>query len=165
MNISKIFFDMDGVLADFDKGVQELCGIPAPDVNNPDKAARKIMWQKIKEVPNFYGKLEPMEEGIRLFNELYDIYGNKCEILTGIPKADKGIITAEDDKRAWCKRHLPEGVKVNVVYKEDKKNFCTGKDCILIDDLKANIDDWEKAGGTGVFYTGYKDAIKQLSTA
>ena len=29
--IEKIYFDMDGVLADFDRGVEELCGVPCPE--------------------------------------------------------------------------------------------------------------------------------------
>ena len=31
MNIKKIYFDMDGVLADFDRGVIKLCGIEPMD--------------------------------------------------------------------------------------------------------------------------------------
>lgn len=29
MEIKKIYFDMDGVLADFSRGVEELCGLPS----------------------------------------------------------------------------------------------------------------------------------------
>ena len=31
MTAEKIYFDMDGVLADFDRGVRELCGMEAFD--------------------------------------------------------------------------------------------------------------------------------------
>ena len=33
MEVEKIYFDMDGVLADFERGVREICGIEPPDQN------------------------------------------------------------------------------------------------------------------------------------
>ena len=33
---------------------------------------------------------------------------------------------------------------------------------ILIDDRMATINNWNNAGGTGIFYTSAQDAIKQL---
>lgn len=32
-------------------------------------------------------------------------------------------------------KYLGEDVKVNIVFREEKKNLCKGKDCILIDDF------------------------------
>lgn len=55
-----------------------------------------------------------------------------------------------------------ENVKVNTVYKEDKKFFCTGKECVLIDDTEKNIEEWESFGGTGVLFTTVNDAIEKL---
>ena len=57
---------------------------------------------------------------------------------------------------------LSENVAVNIVYKEDKPDYCTGRDCILIDDLPANIMAWEKMGGTGIINTGAEDTRKIL---
>ena len=31
MEVSRIYFDMDGVLADFDRGVRDLCGLEPVD--------------------------------------------------------------------------------------------------------------------------------------
>ncbi len=50
----------------------------------------------------------------------------------------------------------------NVVYKEEKKNFCTGKNCILIDDYSRNIKEWESSGGTGILFTGAEETIHVL---
>ena len=59
--ITKIYIDMDGVLADFDRGAYELCGVPRPE---PGKSRTKenddLMWERIRTVENFYDKLEPM---------------------------------------------------------------------------------------------------------
>ena len=33
MTVEKIYFDMDGVLADFERGVEEICGLTPPSQN------------------------------------------------------------------------------------------------------------------------------------
>ena len=33
MTVEKIYFDMDGVLADFERGVKEICGLTPPSQN------------------------------------------------------------------------------------------------------------------------------------
>ena len=33
MEVEKIYFDMDGVLADFGRGVEEICGLTPPSQN------------------------------------------------------------------------------------------------------------------------------------
>ncbi|MBQ9870375.1 MAG: hypothetical protein IJM27_00455 [Eubacterium sp.] len=33
----------------------------------------------------------------------------------------------------------------------EKPQYCSGKDCILIDDYSVNIEAWEAMGGTGYY--------------
>ena len=160
MEIRKIYFDLDGVMADFDRGVYELCGMDA--FSHEDDKSDDIMWLRIKEVGHFYDKLELMPGAKELFDDLYAKYGDKCEILSGIPKPRRGITTAGEDKISWVRRMLSKNVKVNIVYKEDKPDYCTGKDCILIDDLPANIRAWEDMGGTGIINSGADDTRQTL---
>lgn len=152
MDISKIYFDMDGVVADFDRGVRELCGLPVIPYSEMTEEQDDKMWAVIKTVGHFYDKLEPIPGAIELFRAVYDKYRDRCEILTGIPKAKRGILTAGDDKIAWAHRLLAPGVAVNIVYAQDKPDFCKGVDCILIDDLESNIRAWENCGGTGILH-------------
>ena len=161
--VDKIYFDMDSVLADFDRGVKELCGLPAPRQETEfSKEADDLMWVKIREVEHFYDRLEPMPGALEMFRRIYEKCGDKCEILTGIPKPKRGILTAGEDKTAWVHRLLSEDIVVNIVYKEEKKNFCTGKDCILIDDLEANIDSWRSYGGTGILHKDAESTLRIL---
>jgi hypothetical protein len=51
---------------------------------------------------------------------------------------------------------------VNIVFKEQKPEFCTGKDCILIDDYSKNIEAWEEMGGTGILYTSAEETLAVL---
>ena len=158
-----IYLDLDGVLADFDRGVQEFCKIKAASQNGKrDAKYDNLMWQRIRMTDHFYDRLDLMPGAVELFNEIYDKYGDKCEILTGIPKPKRGILTAGDDKIAWAHRILSPTLKVNIVYREEKKKYCTGKDSILIDDLRSNIDDWISYGGTGIFHISSEDTRLQL---
>lgn len=162
MKVNKIYFDMDGVLADFNRGVRELCNINPPSQDFTDKIKDDEMWNKIRKTPHFYNRLKLIGGAKELFDIIYKTYGNKCEILTAIPKDNKGITTAREDKINWVRRLLSNDIKINIVYREDKPRFCYDKGCILIDDLKRNIDDWCNLGGTGILNISSKDTIKTL---
>lgn len=154
-----VYIDLDGVLADFDLGVIELANFNKN--NYADGIERdNVKWQKIAGVPHFYDKLKLMPGAKEMFDLLYNNY--HVEILTGIPKPKRGIVTAGEDKTNWSHRELNPDVKVNICYKEDKYQFCTGLNCILIDDTQANIDAWVATGGTGILYTNPEDVIEQL---
>ncbi|MBQ7434045.1 MAG: hypothetical protein IJV50_11410 [Lachnospiraceae bacterium] len=162
--VKKIYFDMDGVLADFDRGVEELCGIPRRNQETVDEAQDNQMWEAIRQISHFYDQLAPMPGALDMFWALYHKYGDQCEILTGIPKAKRGIATAGEDKISWVHRVLTPDIKVNVVYKEEKKNYCTGPECVLIDDFSENIKAWENDGGTGILHKNAKETVKKLET-
>ena len=152
MEVEKIYFDMDGVLADFERGVREICGIEPPDQNakHHDPGSDDEMWEKINLAGHFYDRLELMPGAKEMFDAVYGKYGDKCEILTGIPKPKRGITTSGEDKTNWTHRLLSPDIKVNIVFREDKPQYCTGKGCILIDDMERNIRDWNEMGGTGI---------------
>lgn len=161
--VKKIFFDMDGVLADFNRGVMELCHMnPLKQGGCISKEEDDLMWKKIREVDHFYDRLEPMKGAVEMFHMIYSKFGSKCEILTGIPKPKRGIIAAGEDKISWAHRLLAEDLVVNIVYREEKKNYCTGKDCILIDDLASNIEAWCQYGGYGILHVSSENTIKIL---
>ena len=162
--VKKIYFDMDGVLADFDSGVTKLCGVDhIIQCDHRSKEDDDLMWEKIRDVGHFYDKLDPIPGAVELFRDLYEKYENICEILTGIPKPKRGIMTAGEDKIAWAHRILIPDLKVNIVYREEKKSFCAGKEYILIDDLESNIRNWECFGGTGILYKNADETRKILT--
>lgn len=161
--IEKIYFDMDGVLADFDRGVEELCGVPCPEQGKSrTQEEDDLMWERMRSVDRFYDRLEPMPGALELFGILRARYGDRVEILTGIPKPKRGILTAGVDKITWVHRLLGEDVVVNIVYRAEKVNYCKGPGCILIDDLPVNISEWQAAGGTGILYRGPEETLKLI---
>ena len=146
-----IYFDMDGVLADFEGYIRKNeMGYVSHDTR--DKAADERMWEEIKKVDRFYFQLEPIPGALELFRRLNEKYN--CEILSAIPKPHWGLVGTAEDKRAWVAKYLGEEVPVNIVYREQKKDFAKGPQCVLVDDLEKNIREWNELGGTGILFRG-----------
>ena len=164
IEIKKIYFDMDGVLADFDRGIREICGLVPIAQDAPDRSAamEDVMWGKVKDAGHFYDMLEPISGSKEMFDAVYEKYGNRCEILTGVPRPKRGIDTASEDKVKWMRRLFSKDIKINTVLRAEKKNFCTGKDCVLIDDFSKNIREWNEMGGTGILFINPEDTIRSL---
>ena len=163
MNVEKIYFDMDGVLADFEKGVRELCHMePQPQNGKRSAKVDDLMWEAIREVDHFYDRLDLMPGAKEMFDILYGKYGDRCEILTGIPRAERGLETAAEDKINWAHRLLSEQVKVNAVCRKHKQEFCTGPESILIDDREKTIREWRDLGGTAILHTSPEETIREL---
>ena len=163
MTVGKIYFDMDGVLADFNRGIRELCGMEAPSPDGVEDALlHDRMWKKIREVGKFYDKLELMPGAKEMFDRLWEKYGDKCEILTGVPKPKRGIPEAGDDKTAWVRRLLSKDIKVNIVLRAEKIEKCTGPEAILIDDLEKTIREWRELGGTGILHVDAETTLAEL---
>ncbi len=159
-----VYFDMDNVLAAFQKGAYDLCGIITKPQGEQTDEEDDIMWAAIRNVPHFYDKLEMMPGAKELWDYAFSHLGPEgCQILSAAPKPKRGILTAAEDKTAWCRRMLHPDAVVHIVYsKHEKRDRCNGPDCVLVDDLKANIDEWTANGGTGVLFTDAAEALKAL---
>ncbi len=147
-----IYFDMDGVLADFDKGTLELLGIVPMKQEEATREHNNRLFGAMRDYHDFYLYLDPIQANVDLMLELKK-KGYHVEILTGVPSLHRGIDEAGDNKRQWVREYMGEDVIINAVYRADKTNFCKGKNCILIDDYSANTIAWQKAGGTAILYT------------
>ncbi|MCR5337962.1 MAG: hypothetical protein K6E75_05325 [Lachnospiraceae bacterium] len=164
MRIQKIYIDMDGVLADFDEGIRQLCFMePQPQNAIQSQEYEDEMWDRIRKVGHFYGKLRPVPGAVEMFRKLFETYGDKVEILTGIPRPERGIIDAAADKREWVKRLLSGDVTVHTVRRKDKKNYCKGKDYVLIDDYDKNTGEWAQMGGSVILFTDPEKALRELA--
>lgn len=162
MQIEKIYFDLDGVLADFDRGIEELGGIKMVPQSEATEESDAAIWDVVRNVEHFYDKLEPVNGAIEMFLKLYETYGTKCEILSAVPKPYRNVPTAREDKITWVRRLLPKDVKINLVYRAEKQDFAKGKGCILVDDYQINTDEWNQAGGTGVLFETAEKTLAKI---
>ena len=145
----KVYFDMDGVLADFAGGFREMCGKDAPVQGTP---ADDAVYEAIRGTPHFFLRLKPYDDMLQLFQKLRDTGNIDCIILTGLPKLYRGIEEAEPDKRGWVDEYLGPDTEFIAVDRRHKADYAEGN--ILIDDYPPNIEDWEAAGGRGILYGG-----------
>ncbi len=148
----RIYIDMDGVLADFDRKRREVFGENPVD----DETAWDIIF---KQHPYWFLDLEPMWD-IRELVEFLNPYDPI--ILTAIPKGNNHY-RALAQKQAWL---------INWIYwpiiccqRRHKKDYARefpDAPCILIDDSEQNIAEFKKAGGIGVLHTNANSTIKKL---
>ena len=154
-----VYFDADGVLADF-RGRCDEFGIKYNPMGVYDEKVDIKMWDEIRKDDHFYLHLKPVEGSVDLFKNLSKDY--RCEVLTAIPKEKWNIPNAGQDKIDWCKKYLGEDVKVNLCYRREKQNYVKGRNTILVDDLFKNIQEWERQGGCGILFTTAKDFDRTL---
>ena len=144
----KIYCDLDGVICNFDKKVEELTG---KLLKNLDE---KVMWSIVARHNNFYGDLEWMPDGKELWDNILHL---QPTILTGLPMGN----WAKPQKISWCIRELGYETPVITTYSREK-HLHSGPNCILIDDRKKLKDKWEIANGIFIHHINAKDTLNEL---
>ena len=150
-----VFCDMDGVLTDFEKRFTSL---------NPEKLS-PAQYQTKYGIEKFWSFIDE-ENGVKFWVGMQWMKDGK-ELWEYIKKYNPTLLSAPSrnnesrlGKRLWVKNNLP-GVKL-VLASADKKQNYSGRNKVLIDDRKDNIDQWRSQGGIGILYTNTQDTIKQL---
>jgi 5'(3')-deoxyribonucleotidase len=135
---SIIFCDLDGVLADFQKGVIN-------KFNKSDQLNSKLMWSTINKSNTFFETLPWMPKGRELWSHIKQY---NPIILTGIPSYSRSAV---EQKIKWCKRELGADIQVITCASKDKSKYCL-PGAILIDDRTDNLDIWNEKGGKFILY-------------
>ena len=157
---SKVYVDMDGVLADFFGEWQKLIGKDWRKVKDIEPAL-----QKIRDKDNFWLDLPLLPQAKNLLGVIKKVKGSYTILSSPLPNDPN----SEPHKREWIKKNLDFFPPENVIITHDKPKYAVNSDGtpnILIDDFGKNIASWEAAGGEGFKHKDHKfertaKAIKQ----
>lgn len=160
----KVYLDMDGVVADFERRFTELAGMAPKEFEN--KYGKNAFWDFIDEGDNkikFWVGIPPMPGAKELVSHI--VANFDYEMLTAPSLKKQSLI----GKTAWIKKWTKEGLfpskpKINFKAAKNKhkvKDKLTKFD-ILIDDKASTIDNWNEVGGTGILYLNAEQVIKDL---
>ena len=153
-----IYVDMDGVLANFDKGVRASIGVSADDMSRDQKNI-------LLSTPGFFRNLEPLPDAQAAWQTLNRTYPH-VRILSAV--SDKNDECGAE-KIGWIQQHLnptPKPRDVQCVLQSDKKRFASSN-TVLIDDNIKNIREFEAADGVGVLHTpgDFANSLIQVAQA
>ena len=157
----KVYLDMDGVLANFNKRFEDLSGMTPSEFES--KYGKNKFWDFIDEdhKVSFWVGIEEMP-GARDLVQAVKNYN--FELLTS-PSTKKQSYLG---KILWVRNHSDLfGGKPRINFKKAKEKHLikpqlSEKD-ILIDDREDTIDRWNAAGGTGIHYRNISQVLSDLS--
>jgi hypothetical protein len=146
---SPLFLDLDGVLADFDRGVVAVTG------KRPEQLPMKEMWRALSRHADFFGTLDFMHDA----QELWAFCApHRPTILTGLPLGS----WAPEQKKRWVARMLGAEVPVITCMAREKARYAS-PGAILVDDREKARDPWEAAGGCFILHRNAADSIAELA--
>ncbi|MBN2344265.1 MAG: hypothetical protein JXX29_11900 [Deltaproteobacteria bacterium] len=149
-----LFLDLDGVLVDFEKGVETLFHKPI------DTIPPKQLWPRLARTPDFYNQLDWMPDGRVLWEACKK---NSPVILTGLPIGK----WAEPQKRHWCERELGPDVEVLTCLSRNKAKVARARDTeripVLVDDREKLKAPFEEMGGVFIHHRSAQQSIEALS--
>lgn len=138
----KFFFDMDGVLANFDAAI----------------AAGKVPQEK-----GFYLNLELLPDAGTMLDQALELTGAKPNILSS-PEDDTEEIRnqVEQEKSAWLEEHFPTKIG-KIFFSTTKFEFAAPNVC-LIDDKPSMIKNFIEHGGLGILHTDVERTIAEMKS-
>jgi hypothetical protein len=145
----QIFVDMDGVLADFDRGYAQAFGVAAT------KETDNVDWTLVRNRVNFYRDLPPMADMPALWQYLAPY---NPIVLTGVPHS---VEEAPANKRAWVEKWIGPHVEVRTCFSREKCLHAKPGD-LLIDDWIKYRDRWIEVGGRWITHVSASDTIAEM---
>lgn len=151
--MTRIYLDLDGVMADFDAHFPATFGLDHRSM------ADGAMWEKINAHPSFFYDLPPCPGALEFFREVLHL---QPIVLTACPRTN--YQNAARQKRKWVREHLsPEITVLPVMGGHNKPLFMHRAGDILIDDFVKNADAWDASGGRAILHRGFDGTRKALS--
>lgn len=156
------FVDLDGVLADFETGFQNIFGLHHKSIST------KEVCERIFSYPSFWENLPVMPKALQLYRSIPST--TPVAILTGSfrPMNDNEVtletyrdnldvpleklcLRCVNGKKAWCDKYLGP-VEIIFSKSKNKQLYIREPGDILVDDNEDNIARWLAAGGFGILH-------------
>ena len=155
MRDTRLYLDLDGVMADFDAHFPVVFGLDHRSLADDD------MWAQINSHKSYFRDMPMCPGALNFWREVESL---NPIILTACPKSNYQHVAIQ--KREWCREHLSADVTVlPVMGGRNKWLFMHKPGDILIDDYEKNIKPWNAAGGVGILHTGFEETRAQLYAA
>lgn len=151
-----VYCDLDGVLFDFNKRLNEIFSGVVPT----DKDS---LWAALSQHPNLYKDLELYDGALEFWKSLNHLsleYNFDICILTAIPRRSTLPLAAADKQAAVIKHFGDVHFKIGP-YAKDKKYHAKPND-ILIDDKPQNIIDWVSQNGLAIHHLNFEQTLYKL---
>lgn len=148
-----IYVDMDGVLTNFDKQLEDKTGIK----NGREfelEHGQDVFWDKIHEHGvEFWSEMEWMPMGKKLWNY---VKRYNPTILSAPSKHKDSKV----GKIKWIKEHLGD-VSYILIKATDKQKYAN-ENAILIDDYHKNISQWKDKNGIAIHHIDVDNTLNHL---
>lgn len=148
-----LFLDLDGIFADFSRGVYLEFGEDISHIPHSE------LWKGLSEARDtFYANL-PIIPGSRAFWNFCSKFRPKPVILTKVPHEFPN--EASRQKKQWVTRNLSSNAPV-ITCIGDKAEYIRNEGDTLVDDQDKNRPSWEARGGNFILHNSIPDTIKEL---
>ena len=147
-----VYVDMDGVMADFAKGVITATGMTIEEIEKTGS------WDEVKGelcASNFFNELEVMP-----IVDILNANMGKWDIMTAV-----GYLSTEnviENKKLWISRVFNELPKFNYVLKSHEKAKFAKKGVFLIDDRPKSVNPFLEQGGDALLFNNSKEQLEFL---
>lgn len=148
----RLFLDLDGVLADFDAGVEALLGMSAAAYEA--KRSKRDFWFRLMRADDFYGTLPEMADARTLFDAVAHL---EPTILTGLPIGK----WAAPQKERWVAEHFPGTPIITTMARDKHKHMHPGD--VLVDDRENHRATYEEAGMVFIHHKNARDSLSRLA--
>ena len=155
-----IYLDMDGVIADFFGGVEQMYGVDHWKELTSVKTGGELKQEVIDRITgsDFFSTLPKISTADALIQLIKSATGGHFSILTSPLIGDHENSAAQ--KKVWIAKNIEHPDEVIVSGRKEKwTKQKDGTPNILIDDRPVNIERWEAKGGFGILYQANKDSI------
>lgn len=145
------YFDMDGVIADWESAYNAVAPMPLEDFSALSREEREVIKRDLFNY-EFFAKMSPLESGMSVLRAFID-QGLDVTLLSATGHVNKSEVMR--GKADFVEVYLGDSIELMFVDKVEQKHerMIEGYDIhVLFDDRQSAIDAWNENGGIGILF-------------